>query len=657
VSNLTLGKKIGVGFGLLILISVVLGGLGSWQMKHAKDGSELLAFEYVPEMQVSAEVRGAANRLMYQMRGYGLSEEERFLEAAEVEFKALEAGLTKGDDLAKAAPNLKKLPAQLETLWAESKDYHELMEQTREATDVLADARHRLDVNAAQYMSESNDFLAGQNAAFKREMSDGSGDLQERLAKVTIINNIIDLGNDTRIKAFKSQALRSPDFMEDAQKNFPKIANELTEIRKITRLDADLERLDKIAAAADGYASAMEEFLGGWIQLQELGKLRDEHGRDMIAACKVLQEAATDATIGISNEAASDLATASLATIVGLIVAVIVGVLLAVFMIRSITGPINRVIAGMQAGAEQVASASGQVSSASQQLAEGASQQASSLEETAASLEMMAAGAKEASGKSDKANSRSQEVKSGAERGQNAMQGLNSAMEKIKNSSEETAKIIKTIDEIAFQTNLLALNAAVEAARAGDAGKGFAVVAEEVRNLAQRSAEAAKGTADLIDTSKQNSDLGVQATSEVSEILEEVVAGIIEVSDLIDEVSTTVDEQARSVAEVNTAVGQMDTVTQANAASAEESASAAEEMSAQAGEMNSLVQDLVRIVGSASTQQAPLVGPPAGGGFKAKVPGFSKKAAPAPRKPAAKDPVDYALDEVIPLDDDCLIEV
>ena len=143
-------------------------------------------------------------------------------------------------------------------------------------------------------------------------------------------------------------------------------------------------------------------------------------------------------------------------------------------------------------------------------------------------------------------------------------------------------------------------------------------------------------------------------TAVTEEILQEVVSGIIEVSDLIDEVSTTVDEQARSVAEVNTAVGQMDTVTQANAASAEESASAAEEMSAQAGEMNSLVQDLVRIVGSASTQNAPLVSPPSGG-FKAKVPGFKKNAAKAPAR--AKDPVDYAIDEVIPLDDDSLIEV
>jgi methyl-accepting chemotaxis protein len=654
MSNLTLGKKIAVGFGLLIAISMALGGMGSWQMNRAKTGSQLLAYEYVPEMQVSAEIRGAANRLMYQMRGYGLSENDSYYQHAEEELAELDTGLANGDALAKTAVHLQKLEGQLATLRGVRDEYGDLMEQTRTATAVLADARKGLDENAAQYMGQANDFLSGQNEAMEQEIQGASGDLSERHAKVTIINDIIDLGNDTRIKAFKAQGLRDISFMQDAQKNFPQIASKLKEIRRITHLDADLARLDRIQAAADGYGASMEAFVQGWNTLSALGKQRDEHGNEMIEACKVLQEAATEATVDISGNAASNLATASTVTLVGLVAALVVGVLLAIFMIRSITGPINRVIAGMQAGAEQVASASGQVSSASQQLAEGASEQASSLEETAASLEMMASGAKESSSKSDRANGRSQEVKNGAERGQAAMKGLNGAMEKIKNSSDETAKIIKTIDEIAFQTNLLALNAAVEAARAGDAGKGFAVVAEEVRNLAQRSAEAAKGTADLIDASKQNSDLGVQATSEVSTILEEVVTGIIEVSDLISEVSSTADEQARSVDEVNTAVGQMDLVTQSNAASAEESASAAEEMSAQAGEMNTLVQELVKIVGSASTSVSAYSGHSSGP--RLPKPARFKKSQPA-KASVRNDLGDFTMDEVIPLDDDSLIEI
>ncbi|MBU8869524.1 MAG: methyl-accepting chemotaxis protein [Gemmatimonadales bacterium] len=334
---------------------------------------------------------------------------------------------------------------------------------------------------------------------------------------------------------------------------------------------------------------------------------------------------------------------------------------IAVLMARSITGPINRVITGMQAGSEQVNSAAGQVSSASQQLAEGASEQASSLEETAASLEMMSSSSRESAENSKKANQRSQEVRTQAERGQQAMTGLNDAMEKIKASSDETAKIIKTIDEIAFQTNLLALNAAVEAARAGDAGKGFAVVAEEVRNLAQRSAEAAKGTAELIDGSQENSELGVRSTGEVSEILGEVVNGIQNVSGLIAEVSSTADEQARSVSEINTAVGQLDSVTQANAAGAEESASAAEEMSAQAGEMNSLVQDLVIIVGGTAADGSEFGNHnQASSSAGSKISKLKKfRSAPEATTFGSGQPKGGAPspDEVIPLDDDCLIDM
>ena len=267
---------------------------------------------------------------------------------------------------------------------------------------------------------------------------------------------------------------------------------------------------------------------------------------------------------------------------------------------RSITKPINRIIAGLTEGSEQVSSAAGQVSSASQSLAEGATEQAAGLEETSSSLEEMASMTKQNAVNAQQANTLAGEARTAADTGSQAMSKMNTAIQEIQKSSDETAKIIKVIDEIAFQTNLLALNAAVEAARAGEAGKGFAVVAEEVRNLAMRSAEAAKNTSEMIEESVKNSKNGVDIANEVGKVLEEIVDGIGKTSDLVGEISAASQEQAQGIEQVNSSVTQMDKVTQQNAANAEESASASEELSAQAETMNNIVAELTVLVRGSS---------------------------------------------------------
>ena len=276
--------------------------------------------------------------------------------------------------------------------------------------------------------------------------------------------------------------------------------------------------------------------------------------------------------------------------------AILLGIVMGVLLTRSITKPINRIIASLTDAADQVNDAGAQVSSASQQLAEGASEQASSLEETSSALEQMAAMTRTNAENSKQANELASQARTAAAEGDRTAAHLGEAMTAINSTSEKISKIIKVIEEIAFQTNLLALNAAVEAARAGEHGKGFAVVAEEVRNLAQRAAGAAKETTTMIEESVNKAREGNQVAGQVAKALSDIGENVGKVTSLVEGISRASQEQTQGVEQITTAVTQMDKVTQQNAAGAEESASAAEELSAQAAATKGLVDELVALV-------------------------------------------------------------
>ncbi|MGQ9524026.1 MAG: HAMP domain-containing methyl-accepting chemotaxis protein [Armatimonadota bacterium] len=240
--------------------------------------------------------------------------------------------------------------------------------------------------------------------------------------------------------------------------------------------------------------------------------------------------------------------------------------------------------------AEQVATASDQVQSGSQALAQGASEQASSLEEVSSSLQEMTSMANQTASNTQEGRGLAESARATATKGVESMGKLVAAVERIKKSSDEQSKVVKTIDEIAFQTNLLALNAAVEAARAGEAGKGFAVVAEEVRNLAMRSAEAAKNVSAMIEESTRTTEEGVRINEEVAQNLQEIAQQVNRVAEVMGEIAAATEQQNQGISQVNVAVEQMNQVTQQTAANSEESAAAAEELAGQAQELRAMVQ-------------------------------------------------------------------
>jgi methyl-accepting chemotaxis protein len=317
-------------------------------------------------------------------------------------------------------------------------------------------------------------------------------------------------------------------------------------------------------------------------------------------------------------------------------------------MIRSLFSFSNQ----LQMSAANASSAGGQVSSAGMGLAQGASEQAASLEETNASLEELASMTHKNAATAREALGVAAKTRGAADKGAQAMGRMETAIGEIERSATETAKIIKVIDEIAFQTNLLALNAAVEAARAGEAGKGFAVVAEEVRNLAMRSAEAAKNTSSLIESSVQSSRNGVSVAQEVATVLKEINEAARHVDAMVGEIASAGSQQSSGIEQITSTMQQMDKVTQANAAAAEELSGQAEEMNGIVQSLNGLADSLCVLIGRPGTNAAGSTDSLSTGGSRTASRtrlGLSK-ATFAPKQPRVNTSSDVARAHSIPFD-------
>jgi methyl-accepting chemotaxis protein len=596
--NATLGYRISLGFGVLIAILLVIGLIGIINMRSASSDATRLSAVYVPEVNLANNVMQNFSNARYNILGYVSNDDEASLKKAKTNFADLQANFLKVEELGKKY-NLKKLLEHEKVAAKALAEYVATVEQNEKLLARKKIFDEATVTNAALFLKSIEAYRTTQEELLFKEMTDrvSPADLRKRYGTLEKIDDILSIATYSRVYGQRAQVKNDSTLLEGAVKKFDLLYQELNGLKAQTTDTTALGYLGSVESAAKTYEESLKGFIAVMQETAENQKKRFIIVNDLSSAIDAITDEGFSAIVTTAEETSSSLSNASWMMIFGVVVGLIISIILAFLLIRSIVKVVVDSVKSLSEGTAQVVSASEQISSASVSLAEGASSQASSVEEVSATIEQATASNNQNADNSREANLLAQHSNDAARIGNQQVGDLMSAMEKITDSSQKIAKIIKTIDEIAFQTNLLALNAAVEAARAGEHGLGFAVVAEEVKNLAERSAGAAKEITGIIEASIDQVKMGTEVANRTKESFTEILTSIKKTSDLIGEIAISAKEQAEGMNQIATAMGSVDQITQQNASASEETAAAAEELNAQALSMLESVAEIAALAG------------------------------------------------------------
>jgi len=595
--KLKLGAKISVLATILLVVTTVLGAIAVIVMAGASKQSEIIAKQAFPAMGLGDDLYKPYVEVRVWLRDFARSDEKESENRARKSFDDIEGMIKQMEALAKMSPDLVFLPLALNELKPIEKDLRIYCDSIFSTVD--KQRGHK------QNVFDGTKYLTTQATNLRNTMnaSGGLGRLfssEDRDNMNLLISQVTETRSSFEIVVNRSDTIGYGDALKEAAREYETYSQL---INSPTFADIYKNRIADLKNREDAVISDFKSY----IALQTVReKWRDKQGVELSKlqeSLESLMKGTISKNSDRANSASASLSASIIVMIILVIAAIALGFLASIFVTNSIVKPITTAIDGLSDSSAQVTTAAGEISNTSQDMANGATQQAANLEEISASLNEITSMTKQTADNARNADVLVKDSVQKSEAGQTAMGRLNEAVIEIQSSSNETAKILKDIDEIAFQTNLLALNAAVEAARAGEAGKGFAVVAEEVRNLAQRSAESAKKTAQLIESSQASSLRGVSLANETAEAIGKITEVSNKIAVIVNEITTAAEEQARGVQQVNSAIGNMDQITQINASGSEELAASSEELNSQAMVMNDLMRDLETIVAGANSQR------------------------------------------------------